>query len=121
MNFNEPTTQELIESCTTYMHDRFNYDKRMEEVSEQLALNPDALDEALVRFMNGDILALRLTLENAARAVCERSAQKLIKAHSDKWQEFYERDEFECDTSDHLVGLVVIEWLKIRGFYVELD
>lgn len=89
------TTDELIESCTTYLHDRFNYETRMMEVSEQLALNPDALDEALVRFMNGDILALRLTLENAARAVCARSAQKLIKAHGDAWREFYERDEFE--------------------------
>lgn len=67
----------------------------MMEVSEQLALNPDALDEALVRFMNGDILALRLTIENAARAVCERSAHKLIKFHADKWQEFYEEVDYE--------------------------
>lgn len=90
-----PTTPELIESCAAYLHLRFDYETRLMEVSEQLALNPDALNEALVRFMNGDILALRLTLENAAKAICERSAQKLIKAHGDAWQEFYERDEFE--------------------------
>lgn len=90
-----PTTQELIESCATYLHDRFNYETRMMEVTEQLALNPDAIDEVMVRFMNGDILALRLTLENAAKAICERSAQKLIKAHGSSWREFYERDEFE--------------------------
>lgn len=88
-------SDEQLESCTTYLHDRFNYETRMMEVSEQLALNPDALDEAMVRFMSGDILALRLTIENAAKAICERSAQKLIKARGDKWQEFYERDEFE--------------------------
>lgn len=90
-----PTTDELIKGCTDYLHLRFNYETRMMEVSEQLALNPDALDEALVRFMDGDILALRLTIENAARAVCDRSAQKLIKVHDDRWREFYERDEFE--------------------------
>lgn len=84
-----------LTACTEYLLNRFNYETRMIEVSEQLALNPDALDESLVRFMNGDILALRLTIENAARAICERSAHKLIKVHGDKWREFYERDEFE--------------------------
>ena len=89
------TTSELIESCAAYLHDRFNYETRMMEVSEQLSVNPDALDEAMVRFMNGDILALRLTFESAAKAICERSAQKLINVHGAAWQEFYERDDFE--------------------------
>lgn len=84
-----------LTACTEYLLNRFNYETRMIEVSEQLALNPDALDEALVRFMSDDTLTLRLTIENAARAVCERSAQKLIKVHGDAWREFYERDEFE--------------------------
>ena len=88
-------TTAQLQSCTRYLHARFNYEARMIEVSEQLALNPDALDEALVRFMGGDILALRLTIENAAMAICERAAQKLIKAHGSAWREFYERDEFE--------------------------
>lgn len=90
-----PSAQEQLESCTQYLHDRFNYETRMMEVSEQLALNPGTLDEALVRFIGGDILALRLTIENAAMAICERAAQKLVKARGDKWQEFYERDDFE--------------------------
>ena len=89
------TTDELIKGCTDYLHLRFNYETRMMEVSEQLALNPDALDEALARFMSGDILALRLVIENAAMAICERDAQKLVKAHGSSWREFYERDEFE--------------------------
>lgn len=84
-----------IQSCARYLHDRFSYETRMMEVSEQLALSPDALDEALVRFMGGDILALRLTIEKAAMAICERAAQKLVKAHGPAWREFYERDEFE--------------------------
>ena len=89
------SAENQLESCAQYLHDRFDYETRMSEVSERLSLNPDALDEALVRFMDGDILSLRLTIENAAKVICERSAQKLIKAHSDAWQEFYERDEFE--------------------------
>ena len=88
-------TTDQIQSCARYLHNRFNYETRMIEVSEQLALNPDALDDALVRFMGGDILALMLTIENAAMAICARSAQKLVKAHGDKWREFYERDDFE--------------------------
>ena len=90
-----PTTSELMTSCAQYLHDRFNYDTRMAEITEQLALNPDALDEALVRFMGGDILALRLVIEKAAMEICVRSAEKLIKAHGSSWREFYERDEFE--------------------------
>lgn len=84
-----------LTSATQYLLNRFNYEARMAEVSEQLSLNADVIDEALARFMSGDALTLRLTIENAARAICERSAQKLIKAHGDGWQEFYERDEFE--------------------------
>lgn len=90
-----PTTDELIKGCTDYLHLRFNYETRMMEVSEQLALNPDALDEALVRFMDGDILALRLTIENAARAICGRAAEKLVKAKGDGWLKFY--DEVDCE------------------------
>ena len=84
-----------IQSCAQYLHDHFNYETRMMEVSEQLALNPDALDEALVRFMGGDILSLRLTIENAAMAICERAAQKLVKAKGDLGLKFYE--EVDCE------------------------
>lgn len=91
----EPTTPELIESCTTYLHDRFSYRTRMAEVTEQLSMNPEALDVALAAFMVDGGLLLRVTIENAAKTICERSAQKLIKAHGDKWQEFYERDDFD--------------------------
>lgn len=90
-----PSTADQIQGCAQYIHDRFNYETRMAEITEQLSLNPDALDEALVRFMNDDTLTVRLTIENAARAVCERAAHKLIKVHGDGWREFYERDEFE--------------------------
>lgn len=89
---NEPaTTQELVDSCTQYLLDRFNYDNRMAQATEQLSMTPDALDEALVRFLSGDILALRLTLENAARAICERSAKTLVAGYGDNWQAQLER------------------------------
>ena len=88
-------TTDQLQSCAQYLHDRFNYETRMMEVSEQLALNPDALDDALVRFMGGDILALRLTIESAAMEICARSAEKLVKAKGEEWQEFYEREDFD--------------------------
>lgn len=88
---NQPTTTDQIQSCTQYLLDRFNYDKRMEEVTEQLSVTPDALDEALVSFINGDILALRLMLENAAKAICERSAKTLVAGCGDNWQMQLER------------------------------
>lgn len=84
-----------LTACTEYLLSRFNYEARMAEVSEQLSLNADAIDEALARFMSGDALTLRLAMENAARAICERAAQRLIKVHGDAWLELYERDEFE--------------------------
>ena len=82
----EPSTTEQIQSCTQYLLDRFNYDKRMAQVTEQISMTPDALDEALVRFLNGDILSLRLTLENAAKEICERSAKTLVAGYGDNWQ-----------------------------------
>lgn len=84
-----------LTACTEYLLNRFNYEARMAEVSEQLSLNPDAIDEALASFMSGDALTLRLAIENAARAICERSAQRLIKVHGDGWQEFYEEVDYE--------------------------
>lgn len=90
-----PTTTEQIESCTQYLLDHFCYKTRMAEVTEELSMTPEALDAALSAYMNGNGLLLRVTIENAARRFCERSARKLIKANGDNWQEFYERDEFE--------------------------
>lgn len=81
-----PSTTDQIQSCTQYLHDRFDYNKRMAEVTEQLSMTPDALDEALVRFIGWDILALRLTLENAAKAICERSAKTLVTGYGDNWR-----------------------------------
>lgn len=89
------SAENQLESCTQYLLDRFDYTVRMHEVTERLSMNPEALDAALAAFMLDSGLLLRVTIENAARRVCASSAQKLIKAHGDKWQEFYERDEFE--------------------------
>jgi len=83
---NEPSTTDQIQSCTQYLLDRFDYDKRMAEVTEQISMAPDALDEALVRFMNYDLTCLRLTLENAAKAICERSAKTLVAGYGDNWR-----------------------------------
>lgn len=91
----QPATAEQIQSCTQYLLDRFDYDKRMAEVTEQLSMAPDALDEALVRFINGDILALRLTLESAAKAICERSAKTLVAGYGDNWQSKLEELSYE--------------------------
>lgn len=91
---NESTTEQL-ESCTQYLLDRFSYTTRMAEVTEELSMTPESLDAALAAFMLDSGLLLRVTLENAARRVCERAALKLIKTHGDGWQEFYEREDFE--------------------------
>jgi len=88
-----PTTSELIESCTTYLHDRFNYQSRMEQVHEWM--DADKLTEALRKHEAGDMMAINLLMEETARMICMKSAEALIKAHGDAWQEFYERDEFE--------------------------
>ena len=89
------STDELIESCARYLHDRFDYRTRMAEVAEELSMNPEALDAALAAFMLDSGLLLRVMIENAAKRVCEWSARKLIRAHGGAWQEFYERDDFE--------------------------
>lgn len=90
-----PTTNEIIESCTTYLHDRFNYSTRMAEVTEELSMTPDALDLALAAFMLDSGLLLRVTIENAARRICKSSAIKLIKAHGENWRSFYEEVSYE--------------------------
>lgn len=83
-------------ACAEYLFASFNWSKRTAEVVEILnGETPNRLDGAIAAFMMMDSLTLRLMLESAAKAICERSAQKLIKAHGDSWQEFYERDEFE--------------------------
>lgn len=88
-----PTTQELIESCAAYLHLRFNYQSRMAQILEWM--DADKLTEALRKHEAGDLMAINLLMEETARMLCRRSAEALIKAHGDKWQEFYERDEFE--------------------------
>lgn len=91
------TTQELTTACTNYLLERFNYQARIAEVSEQLSTEPDKLDAALVAFMLDSGLLLRVTVENAAKAICERSAAKLVKQYGDRWQSELERDMW----SDH--------------------
>lgn len=88
-----PTTQELTESCTNYLHRRFDYAARMEQVHEWM--DADKLTEALRKHETGDMIAINILMEETARMLCRRSAEALVKAHGDKWQEFYESDEFE--------------------------
>ena len=88
-----PSTSELIESCAAYLHLRFNYQSRMEQIHEWM--DADKLTEALRKHEAGDLMAINLLMEETARMLCRRSAEALIKAHGDKWQKFYERDEFE--------------------------
>lgn len=88
-----PSTNELIESCTQYLLDRFSYQARMEQVHEWM--DADSLTEALRKHEAGDLMAINLLMEETARMLCAKSAAALIKAHGDNWQEFYERDEFE--------------------------
>lgn len=85
---NDPTKSELIESCTQYLLDRFNYQSRMEQVHEWMDV--DKLTEALRKHEDGDLMAINLMMEEAARMLCRRSAEALIKAHGDGWQKFYE-------------------------------
>jgi len=89
----DATTADQIQSCMQYLHDRFNYQSRMEQVHEWM--DADKLTEALRKHETGDMMAITLLMEETARMLCVKSAEALIKAHGDKWQEFYERDEFE--------------------------
>lgn len=82
-----------LTSATQYLLDRFSYQARMEQVHEWM--NADKLTEALRKHEAGDMMAINRLMEETARALCVKSALSLIKAHGDKWQEFYERDEFE--------------------------
>lgn len=88
-----PSTKEQLESCTQYLLDRFNYQSRMQQVHEWM--NADKLTEALRKHETGDMMAINLLMEETARMLCRRSAEALVYAHGDAWQEFYERDEFE--------------------------
>lgn len=87
-----PSTTDLTTACTNYLLERFDYSRRMQEVSEQLSMTPDKLDAALVAFMLDSGLLLRVTIENAARAIVERYAANIIKRYGAGWQAFLESD-----------------------------
>lgn len=89
----EPTTAELIESCAAYLHLRFNYQSRMEQIHEWM--DADKLTEALRKHEAGDIMAINLLMEETARMLCRKTAEALIKAHGDNWQSFYEEVSYE--------------------------
>lgn len=87
------SAENQLESCTQYLLDRFDCHARMEQVHEWM--DADRLAEALRKHEAGDLMAINLLVEETARMLCAKSAKALVKAHGDKWQEFYERDEFE--------------------------
>jgi len=86
-------SDDQIQSCAQYLLDRFNYQSRMEQIHEWM--DADKLTEALRKHEAGDMMAINLLMEETARMLCRCSAEALIKARGDGWQEFYERDEFE--------------------------
>lgn len=88
-----PSTTDQIKSCTQYLLDRFDCHARMEQVHEWM--DADKLTEALRKHNAGDMMAISLLMEETARMLCRKSAKALVKAHGDKWQEFYERDDYE--------------------------
>ena len=83
-------TEALEHECAEYLFNKFRWKDRIGEVTEELSLEPKALDNALAAFMELDSLTLRLTLENVAMSFCERSAKTLVKKYQDKWQESLE-------------------------------
>lgn len=88
-----PSTAELIESCTAYLHDRFGCQARMEQIHEWM--DADKLTEALRKHESGDMMAINLLMEETARMLCRRSAEALIKAYGDKWQSLYQEVSYE--------------------------
>lgn len=88
-----PSTNELIESCAKYLHLRFDYQSRMEQVHEHM--DAEALTEAIAASHVGNHRVMDALIENTALGLCRRSAAALVKQYGEFWQKFYEGVDYE--------------------------
>jgi hypothetical protein len=73
-------------ACAEYLFKQIDWQKTMPPVLEQLnTMQPEALEKALVEFVKGNSLTLRLLLDKVAMDDCEASASKLVAIHGANW------------------------------------
>lgn len=82
-------TEALIHQAAEYLFAKVDWKETMPSVLEHLnTVQPEALEAALVEFVKGNNLTLRLMLDKAAMDDCEAKAKKLVEYHDWRWEEF---------------------------------
>lgn len=79
-------TEALEHSCAEYIFKQIDWQKTMPSVLEHLnTVQPEALEAALVEFVKGNNLTLRLLLDSAAMHDCEVMAYHVVVVHGENW------------------------------------
>ena len=73
-------------ACAEYLFKQIDWQKAMPTVLEQLnTTQPEALEAALVEFVGGNNLTLRLLLDKIAMDGAEVIAAQTVAIHGDNW------------------------------------
>ena len=79
-------TEALIHQAAEYLFAKVDWKETMPSVLEHLnTVQSEALEAALVEFVKGNNLTLRLLLDKAAMDGAEVIAAQIVAIHGDKW------------------------------------
>lgn len=79
-------TEALINQAAEYLFAKVDWKETMPSVLEHLnTVRPEVLEAALVEFVKGNNLTLRLMLDDAAMDGAEVIAAQIVAIHGDKW------------------------------------